>query len=188
MAIIWTVFLLFSIFCALLTKQTGALSAAVLQGAGQGVTLAISLAGPLCLWSGVNRVLENTGLTTKLSRLLAPLLGRLFPKAWQDKTAREAISANVSANLLGLGGAATPPGIRAVRQMALGLEGRVSNELCRFVVLNTASVQLIPATVAAIRAAQGAAKPFDILPAVWLTSVCSVAVGLLTAKGLERWT
>ena len=188
MAIIWNFFLLFSIFCALLTGHTGALSAAALQGAGQGAALAVSLAGPLCLWSGVNHLLTQTGLAGALARLLTPALGRLFPNAWKNSEIRQAISANVSANLLGLGSAATPPGLRAVRQMAAGLDGRASDELCRLVVLNTASVQLIPATVAAIRAGQGAAAPFDLLPAVWFTSLCSVTEGLLVAKGLSKWT
>ena len=99
---------------------------------------------------------------------------------------KAAVSGNLSANLLGLGNAATPLGIRAARRMALGAEGIASNELCRLVVLNTASVQLLPTTVAAVRAGCGAAAPFDILPAVWISSVLSVSVGLLTARLLER--
>jgi len=185
MSWIWTSFLLFSLLCALVRGQAAPLSAAVLEGAGRGVTLAISLAGPLCLWSGLNRLMAQTGLTGRLARLLSPLLGRLFPEAWQDRAAREALSANVSANLLGLGSAATPPGLRAVERMAHGEQA--TDELCRLVVLNTASVQLIPATVAAVRAGAGAAAPFDILPAVWITSICSVAAGLLAAKVLSKW-
>ena len=97
------------------------------------------------------------------------------------------LSANVSANLLGLGNAATPMGIRASQEMArLGSPGVASNELCRLVVLNTASIQLLPTTVAAIRAAEGASAPFDILPAVWVTSILSVATGLLAARLLAR--
>ena len=187
MAWIWTSFLLLSVLCAVVSGRADSLSAAALEGAGSGVTLAISLAGPLCLWSGLSKVMEESGLTDRLSRLLSPLLRRLFPNAWQDKLAREALCGNLSANLLGLGNAATPLGIRAARQMALGKEGRASDELCRLVVMNTASVQLIPATVAAVRTGLGAAAPFDILPAVWNTSLCSVSVGLLAAKGLSKW-
>lgn len=98
-----------------------------------------------------------------------------------------AVSGNLSANLLGLGNAATPLGIRAARRMALGAEGTASNELCRLVVLNTASVQLLPTTVAAVRAGCGAAAPFDILPAVWISSLLSVSVGLLTARLWSGW-
>ena len=120
-------------------------------------------------------------------RLFAPILKRLFPKTWADRAAREALCGNVSANLLGLGNAATPLGLRAVQRMALGCDGRANDELCRLVVMNTASIQLIPSTVAAVRSGLGSAAPFDILPAVWLTSLCSVSVGLLAAKVLSRW-
>ena len=185
MSWIWTGFLLFSLSCALVRGQTAPLSAAVLEGAGRGMSLAVSLAGPLCLWSGLNRLMEQTGLTGRLAGVLSPVLGRLFPAAWQDRTARESLSANVSANLLGLGSAATPPGLQAVARMAHGEQA--TDELCRLVVLNTASVQLLPATVAAVRAGLGAAAPFDILPAVWLTSLGSVTVGLLAVEALRRW-
>ena len=97
-----------------------------------------------------------------------------------------AVSANVSANLLGLGNAATPLGIRAAQRMAVGCGGTASDELCRLVVLNTASIQLLPTTVAAVRSAQGCTAPLDILPAVWLSSVLSVSAGLLTARLLQR--
>lgn len=187
MAFIWTFFLLLSLVCSLAAGTAGGLSAAALEGAGNGVTLALSLAGPLCLWSGLNHVMEACGLTAGLAKLLSPLLRRLFPHAWTSRDTRQALCGNVSANLLGLGNAATPLGIRAARSMALGCQGRASDELCRLVVLNTASIQLFPATVAAVRASLGAAAPFDILPAVWITSVCSVAAGLLAAKGLARW-
>lgn len=184
---IWTLFLLLSILYSTADGQTAALSAAAMSGAGQGVTLTLSLAGPLCLWSGISRVMEESGLTARLSALVAPLLRRLFPNAWHDPAARDALCGNLAANLLGLGNAATPLGIRAVRQMALGTGGRASDELCRLVVMNTASVQLIPTTVAAVRAGLGSAAPFDLLPAVWVTSLCSVSVGLLAAKVLSRW-
>ena len=178
----WTVFVTGALICALIFGQTDMLAAAVLDGARRGAALALSLAGPLCLWSGLNHAMAQIGLTARLSHLLRPVLSGLFPHAWQDPYAREALSANLAANLLGLGSAATPSGIRAAKRIA-GDE----HELCRLVVLNTASVQLIPATVAAVRAQAGAAAPFDILPAVWFTSLCAVATGLLAAKGLSKW-
>ena len=105
--------------------------------------------------------------------------------AGRDSETLAAVSANVSANLLGLGNAATPLGIRAATRMAEGCGGVASDELCRLVVLNTASIQLLPTTVAAVRSAHGCAAPFDILPAVWLSSALSVAAGLLAARGLQ---
>jgi spore maturation protein A len=111
----------------------------------------------------------------------------LFPGVRHNKEAMEAVSANVSANLLGLGNAATPLGIKAATEMSKQSRGGVAtDDLCMLVVINTASIQLIPATVGALRAAAGAARPFDILPAVWLSSLASVTVGILAAKLLRR--
>lgn len=159
---------------------------AALAGAKQGAELAVVLAGPLCLWSGLSRLLEASQASARLCRLLRPVLGRLFPQSAQDDAAFCAICGNLAANLLGLGNAATPLGVRAIRRMhALSGSAEATDEMCRFIVLNTASLQLIPATVAALRAQLGAAHAFDILPAVWLASGCSVAAGLLAAKGLQ---
>ena len=131
-------------------------------------------------------VLERSSLGIHLGRALRVILRRLFPKGGQNAETLTALSGNVSANLLGLGNAATPMGIRAATKMAEGCNGVASNELCRLVVLNTASVQLLPTTVAALRSAAGCQTPLDILPAVWISSLISVAAGLLAAKLLER--
>ena len=158
-----------------------------LSGARAGLELALTLAGPVCLWSGLSQAMERAGLTEGLCTALRPVLRRLFPHAARDVQALDALSMNVSANLLGLGNAATPAGVRAAQAMARELRGdTASDELCLLVVLNTASIQLLPVTIAAVREAAGAAVPFDILPAVWVTSLCSVTVGLLTGKCLAR--
>ena len=131
-------------------------------------------------------VLNACGLSQKIAGCFHPLLHRLLPQASQDSETLAAVSANVSANLLGLGNAATPLGIQAACRMARGCGGTASDELCLLVVLNTASIQLLPTTVASIRSAYGSAAPFDILPAVWVSSLASVTVGLLTARFLAR--
>lgn len=132
-------------------------------------------------------IMQRSGLTDSLSKALSPLLRRLFPRSARDPDTLRALSANVSANLLGLGNAATPMGIRAARGMAKHAKNGVAGrELCLLVVINTASIQLLPTTVAAVRAANGAAAPFDILPAVWLSSIASVTVGILAACILGR--
>ena len=131
-------------------------------------------------------VMEQCGLARGLQKLFRPVLARLLPEASRDSETLSALSGHVSANLLGLGNAATPLGIRAARRMARGCGGTASDELCRLVVLNTASIQLIPTTVAGIRAALGSETPFDILPAVWLASVLSVCAGLGCGKVLEK--
>ena len=186
MSVVWAVLLGGSIICALVTGRGQMLSAGVMQGAQSGVTLAISIAGFLCLWAGVGRLMEKIGFTAALARLLRPVTGRLFPSTREDPKLAQALSANICANVLGLGNAATPPGIEAAQRMAKGCGGRASDELCRLIVLNTASIQLIPANVAAVRSALGCGRPFDILPAVWLASLCSAGMGLLMAWLLGR--
>lgn len=184
---IWAFLLLISVVSALITGRGSALSAAIPQGAQTGITLAVSIAGSLCLWSGVGKLMERIGLTAGLARLLQPILSRLFPSTRQDEQARQYLSANICANFLGLGNAATPMGIQAARRLAdKNRPDRASDELCRLIVLNTASIQLIPANVAAIRASLGCAAPFDILPAVWLTSICSAGLGVLCAWVLGK--
>ena len=186
MTVIWTGMTALSLLCALAMGNQGELASAALDGAASAIELGISMAGVLCLWMGVMEVMQRAGLAEKLARLLRPILRRLFPDFAGDRGTMDTIAANVSANLLGLGNAATPLGIQAARRMARGCSGTASDELCLLVVLNTASIQLLPVTIAAVREAAGAAVPFDILPAVWVTSLCSVTVGLLTGKGLAR--
>ena len=117
-----------------------------------------------------------------LSHCLHPLLRLLLPKASRDKDTLAALAANMSANLLGLGNAATPPGLKAAQRMVKGCSGQASDELCRLVVLNSCSLQLLPTTAAALRSANGAAAPFDILGAVWFASLVSILAGLAAAK------
>ena len=186
MAIVWTGMVGLSLLAGLWNGRLAEVSNAALEGAGGAVTLCLSIAGILCLWSGVMEVMRRSGLSDALARCFRPLLRRLLPNACRDRETMEAVSANVSANLLGLGNAATPLGIQAATRMARGCGGIASDELCRLVVLNTASIQLLPTTVASIRAAYGSAAPFDILPAVWVSSLASVTVGLLTARFLSR--
>ena len=182
---IFVVFIAISIIAAIFTGQGDQLAAAIPLGAQNGVTLAISIAGSLCLWSGVGKLMEETGITGKLSRFLMPVISRIFPTAKRNEHFATSLSANICANFLGLGNAATPMGIQAAKALS---EGRdcASGELCRLIVLNTASIQLIPATVAAIRANLGARSPFDILPAVWITSLASAGMGLCAAFLLEK--
>lgn len=182
MSWIFTGLLALSTVCAMVLGNGGALAAAVASGAQSGITLAISIAGSLCLWTGVGKLMEHIGITAMLSRLLRPLLHRLFPSTKNDPSLASSLSANICANFLGLGNAATPMGIQAAKRMVRSdRPGVATNELCRLIVLNTASIQLIPANVAAIRVSLGCATPFDILPAVWVTSLLSAGAGVVAA-------
>ena len=148
MAWIWTGMAVVSVVCGAVYGRMEAVSAAALEGAGQAVRLCLSMAGMLCLWTGLMEVMDRCGLSRRLGRLFRPVLRRLLPQASR--------------------------------------EGVASDELCRLVVLNTASIQLLPTTVASIRAVCGSAAPLDILPAVWVSSLLSVTAGLAAAKLLER--
>ena len=186
MAWIWTGMAVLSILCGLATGRGDLVTAAAVEGAQAAVELCVSIAGMLCLWTGVMEVMRRSGLAEGLSRLLRPVLSLLFPQVSGDREVMDSISANVSANLLGLGNAATPLGIEAVRRMERKTPGTASDAMCMLVVCNTASIQLIPTTVASVRAAAGSSSPFDILPAVWLASALSVGVGIAACKLLAR--
>ena len=175
------------VLCTLLSIPLGGAAqagAAVMEGASEAVRFCLGIAGGVCLWSGVLELMERCGLSQRLAGTLRPVLRKLFPRGTEDPAVLAALSENVSANLLGLGNAATPAGVRAAR----GLAARkgTEDELCLLVVLNTASIQLLPSTIATVRAAAGAASAFDILPAVWISSACSVCAGLLAAALLRR--
>ena len=186
MAWIWTGMAVLSILCGLATGRGDLVAAAAVEGAQAAVELCVSIAGMLCLWTGVMEIMRRSGLAEGLSRLLRPVLSALFPQVSGDRGVMDSISANVSANLLGLGNAATPLGIEAVRRMERKSPGTASDAMCMLVVCNTASIQLIPTTVASVRAAAGSSSPFDILPAVWLASALSVGVGITACKLFAR--
>lgn len=187
MSWIFTGLLALATLCAMILGNGGELAAACATGAQGGITLAVSIAGSLCLWTGVGKLMERIGITAMLARLLRPLLHRLFPSTKNDLSLASSLSANICANFLGLGNAATPMGIQAAKRMVRAdRPGVATNELCRLIVLNTASIQLIPANVAAIRASLGCSTPFDILPAVWITSLLSAGAGVLAAFFLGK--
>ena len=186
MSLIWTVMVGAAILCGLATGNGPAVAPGAPDGAAARRERSLSRPRALCPWPGAMEVMERSGIARGLSRLLRPAICRLYPDFVGDKRVMDAVSANLSANLLGLGNAATPLGLEAARLMAQRTPGVASDGLCMLVVTNTASLQLIPTTVASLRAAAGSANPFDILPAVWLASVISVAVGVTAAKLFAR--
>lgn len=183
MNVIFAGIILFSFVFAALTGRMPQLSEAAMGQAGEAVTLVLSLTGMLCLWSGLMKIAQESGLTELLSRLLSPVTKRLFKGLRPNGEAVNAITMNLIANFLGLGNAATPLGIRAMCEMAKEqrADGTATNDMAMFVVVNTASIQLIPATTAMLRMQAGSAAPLDILSATWIASVGSVAVGIVMA-------
>ncbi len=167
-----------------------AVTNAAITDCGGAVTLTISLTGAMCMWSGLMKVAEKAQLTAKLSRLFAPVIKLLFKDMDYKSAAAQAITLNISANLLGLGNAATPLGIAAMKEMAKETKhgGYATDNMAMFVVLNTASLQLIPTTTALLRANNGAVIPMDFMPATWIASSISIVSGILMAKLLSRFT
>lgn len=182
MGAIWTGMVVLSVVTGIITGRGDAVAGAAMEGAQAALELVFSMGGMLCLWSGVMEVMARSGLTQKLAAVMKPLLKGLYQTARRDDQVCSDIAANVSANLLGLGNAATPLGLKAMSAMAKESPGRASDDMCMLVVCNAASVQLIPTTVAAVRLAAGCGTPFDILPAVWITS----ALALMTGIGMCR--
>ena len=187
MSKIWTGMVVISLLCGVYTGRSDQVARGAVEGAQQGLELCLSIGGMLCLWSGVMEVMGRCGLAGKLAGVLSPILGKLFRERGRDRETREAISANFSANLVGLGNAATPLGLKAIARMHREGEDSAGDDMCTLVVCNAASLQLIPTTVAAVRAAEGCAAPFDILPAVWISSAAALCVGLGMCRVLRRF-
>ncbi len=165
-------------------------TAAALDAAGKAATFALGLIGVLALWMGLMRVAEEAGLVRWIARLLAPVLRRLFPEVPPDHPAMGAIVMNVAANVLGLGNAATPFGIRAMQELE-GLNprpGTATDAQAMLCALNTASVQLVPATVIALRVSAGSRAPAEIIGPTLLASLCGVVVAIAAARLLARLT
>ena len=186
MAWVWTGMAALSLLFGIGSGHIGQVGTAALDGAAAAVELCLSMAGVICLWTGVMEIMNRCGLSALLARLFRPILHRLLPQSSKDEITLSAVSANISANLLGLGNAATPMSIQPAKRLNTPGSDAASDQLCRLVVLNTASIQLLPTTIAGVRAAHGCRTPFDILPAVWFSSVLSVAAGLLMAKLLSK--
>ena len=182
-----------SLIFAAFGGSMGQMSAALLEKSGEAVELVISLCGVLCFWSGMMRVAERAGLVDKLARVLSPLVSFLFKGIKKGGKAAGLVTMNLAANILGLGNASTPLGIAAMKAIAdedkSFDENTATDDMIMLAVLNTASLQIIPTTAAALRAANGAEKPFEILPCVWIVSVYSAAAVITAAKlmcALER--
>ncbi len=185
---IWAGMILISFLCALATGRMEALSKAVLTGSQRAVELTFSMAGMMCAWTGLLKIAQQGGLTAILARVLRPAVSRLLPGYRQDGEAMQAASLNITANLLGLGNAATPLGIAAMKAMvreAPNREGMPNRAMIRFVVLNTASIQLMPTYIATLRAQYGSAAPFEITPAVWVVSAAALTAALTMCRLLE---
>lgn len=185
---LWSFIVVASVVLSVVFGNTESLSNALIDSGAGSIELIMTMAGILCLWSGIMKIASESGLTRLFSRLFAPLLKPLFPRLDKESPAFESISMNISANLLGLGNAATPFGLKAMKQLQTlnGNSEEASNEMVVFVVMNTASLQLLPTTLAVLRQSYGSKAPFEIIVPVWISSACALCVALILAVTLNN--
>lgn len=184
---IFAVMLIASVIFGAGTGRIGQVCEAALNSCVEAVELFLYLLGGMCMWGGLMRIAEKAKITDMLSRLFRPLLKHIFKGLDLNGKAFHAICMNITANLLGLGNAATPLGLEAMRRLEQEEHtgSTTSRNMIMFVVLNTASITLIPTTAASLRIKHGSAEPMEILPCVLATSACALAAGLISAAALD---
>lgn len=185
---VWSGLIVISVLCALALNNTSELSAALVDSGASSIELLLTMGGIVCLWSGIMKIAEESGLTRIISRAFVPLLRPLFSRLDKNSDAFRYITMNIGANILGLGNAATPFGIKAMGELHRlnGCSDTASDEMVIFVVMNTASLQLLPTTIAAFRQSYGSSAPFEILLPVWISSACALFVALTLACAFCR--
>jgi len=182
--IIWPIFIIISYIYAVITGNTEKINNAIFEYTETAVNLLLTLIGTMCLWNGLMEIASNTKLINRLTKILRPLINFLFPENKNDKKIHEEISMNVVANLLGLGNAATPLGLKAMKSMQdkNPNKEKLTDDMATFIILNTASIQIIPTTVIAIRMNLGSIQPTKIIFAVWFSTICAAFVGIMVTK------
>ena len=188
MKIILVIIPIVSLIFAVFSGKMSELSEGILAKSGEAVELVISICGIMCFWSGLMRVAEKAGLLEKLSKLLSAPLGFLFRGVKKGGKAMSLICANIAANILGLGNASTPLGLAAMKAISEEQNSGeyATDDMIMLAVMNTASLQIIPATAAALRAANGAQNPMEILPCVWIVSAYSLFIAVASAKLMSK--
>ncbi|HJJ05533.1 MAG TPA: nucleoside recognition protein [Clostridiaceae bacterium] len=186
--VIWPIFIIISFIYAFLVGRVDDVNQSIFDSAASAVELSITFLGTMCLWNGVMKIVQETSLIEKLTKLLRPIMKFLFPNLKDKDTANKEISMNLIANILGLGNAATPLGLKAMKTMQKENEKKdtLSNSMAMFIVLNTASLQLVPTTVIAIRSSLGSENPSSIILPIWIVSIITVVTGVCITKILMK--
>lgn len=179
---IWGIIIIVSAVFGIFSGNADKMTNAFMEGADSAVNMTVSLLGIMCFWTGIMEIAENTGVTDLIGKILNPLVNFLFPKL-KDNEVKKAIVMNITANMLGMSNAATPLGLKAMERLKkYAKKNTATDDMCMFVVINTASIQIIPSTVIAIRQSAGSVNPTEIIPAVWLCSILALTVGVISAK------
>ncbi|MDR0930266.1 MAG: hypothetical protein LBM38_00730 [Clostridiales bacterium] len=185
---IWSALMIISIICAAALGRLGEVTSAAIDGAASAITTAITLLGIMCMWSGFMSIAEQSGLVKLFAILLRPLTKWIFPELPKNSKALNSVTMNMTANLLGMSNAATPLGLAAMEELDRenGHSPHASNSICAFVVVNTASFQLIPASIISLRQTFGGGDPYEIIAPVWIASAIALIVGITVAKMMQR--
>lgn len=186
--VIWPVFIIISFVYAILVGNVEEVNKSIFDSAGSAVELSITFLGTMCLWNGIMKIVQETSLMSKLTKLLNPIMKFLFPELRKNSPAKGEISMNIIANILGLGNAATPLGIRAMNELQKEnvKKDTLSNSMIMFIVLNTASLQLIPTTVIAIRTSLGSENPSSVIVPVWIVTILAAVTAVFVTKRLMK--
>lgn len=182
--IIWPLFIIISYIYATITGNIENVNIEIFNSVNEAISLSISLLGAMCLWCGIMKIAQSTSIILKFTKLLNPIINWLFPEIKEDKKAKEEIAMNITANVLGIGNAATPLGLKAMEtlQKSNKDKNRLSDSMCMLILLNTASLQIIPTTIIAIRVSLGAKNPTEIIVPVWISTICAAIAGVTAVK------
>ncbi len=184
---IWAGMIVLSLLSGLLGGNIETITKGAIDGCTEGVSLCVSLLGIMCFWTGISKIAEKSGLIEGFARLIRPITKILFPRLKEGSEALSAIVMNMVANFFGMGNAATPLGIKAMKELDKINEGKdASNEMCTFAVINTASIQLIPSTIISLRQTFGSEDPGAIIVPVWIASIVAVTVAVISTKIFEK--
>lgn len=186
--IIWPIFIIISYIYAIFSGNVEKINNSVFDSAKNAVELTITFFGTVCLWNGIMQIAKETTLMEKITKILQPIMKFLFPEVKKDSTANQEMSMNIVSNILGLGNAATPLGLKAMKtlQKENNKKDTLSNTMMMFIILNTASLQIIPTTVIAIRSSLGAKEPTEVIVPVWIATVSAAIAGVIAAKILIK--
>ncbi len=184
---IWIGLLMIGFAFGIVNGRLDDVTKAAMDSSQTAITVCIGLLGVMCLWTGLMKIAEKSGLIRIIGRAVRPVLRFLFPEIPKDHPALGAIVMNLVANFLGLGNAATPLGLKAMKELqSINKDKKTAtNAMCMFLVLNTAAIQLIPANIIALRTSEGSKKPAEIIVCIWIASVCATIMGIIAVKLLS---
>ncbi len=186
--IIWPVFIIISFLYAIFNGRVAEVNNSIFESTKSAMELAISLLGTVCLWNGIMQIASRTKIIKHLTKILNPIMKRIFPDIKREDKVHKEITMNIIANIMGLGNAATPLGLKAMKSMQKQNKekDKLSNSMAMFIVLNTASIQLIPTTVIAIRSSFNSSNPSAIMIPVWISTILAASTAILSAKFLMK--